>query len=491
MKTKIFYLIYGTICLAMSLFVACSNDSNEWNALVDRTEQSRSTTLEATITLSEVGMLDAALIEAVGEEDKYNVTKLTLSGPVNSNDIETLHQLINLEELDAKGMTWTWDEEPYNFMVRIWEGGSVDSVNEWLNDDKRISNYMFAGFKRLKKISLPNFATEIGYMAMGGCTALEEIELPEDLTSITYEAFGRTGIKELTIPSNVTYVSDGFCNYCNDLNAIYWDSSVNIPGCYDVENALVYVNNDEVIVSPSWKNVIRNGEAESIEIRAKDPWSGEDPYSFKAPKSFVAKNISYTRFFNNWTSFGGNGGWETIVLPFVPDSIYHETKGQIAPFNSGVETAKPFWLRSLTATGFVDVTAISANVPYIIAMPNNDRYHEEYRLNGWVTFVGTNVTIGQAVQNPVAVEGPDFSLQPTYEPVKQSNSIYSLNVRNGFGYENGSIFVRGGGDVRAFEAYAVIGGRSVKSLVEMDCSSDNTRTANETNKTGVPQIGDM
>lgn len=176
MKTNLFYLIYGMACFVMSLFVSCSNDSNEWDTLVDRTEQSRATTLEVTITLSEVGTLETALIDAVGEENKYNVTKLTLSGQVNSNDIETLHQLNDLEELDVKGITWAYDEEPYNFQVRIWDGGSLDSVNEWLYDDKRISNYMFAGFKRLKKISLPDFATEIGYMAMGACTALEEIE---------------------------------------------------------------------------------------------------------------------------------------------------------------------------------------------------------------------------------------------------------------------------------------------------------------------------
>ena len=124
-------------------------------------------------------------------------------------------------------------------------------------------------------------------------------------------------------------------------------------------------------------------------------------------------------------------------------------------------------------------------------MPNNDRYHEETRLNGWVTFVGSNVTIEASSEQPSAVDGPDFSLQPTYEPIEMSNSIYSLNVRDGFGYDQGSIFIRGGGDVRAFEAYAVVGGRSVKSLIDMDCSSDNTRSVTIPNNTGIPQIGDM
>ena len=60
------------------------------------------------------------------------------------------------------------------------------------------------------------------------------------------------------------------------------------------------------------------------------------------------------------------------------------------------------------------------HVPYIIAMPNHDRYFEEYRLNGWVTFEGENVEISSETLKPDAVSGSSFMLQPTYEPVKQS-----------------------------------------------------------------------
>ncbi len=491
MKQFIKNIIWGMTCLVMGILTACSNGNEEIDSLSVRTELSRTAELEANIALEEVGTLDAALVAAVGEENKYKVTKLTLSGEVNVDDIETLHKLAYLEYLDVSEITWSYTEgnNEYSFQANLW-GDRFDNCTGNLWDDMGISNYMFAGFIYLKEIKLPKTATSIGYFSLGGCMALESVEIPSSVNSIYNEGLARTGIKELTIPASVINVDADFCRYCIKLRAIYWESEAKVPSCYEQENVLIYVPNADVIVAPSWKNVILDGVAESIELSAKTNWE-DDLYAFACTKSFTAKKISYKRWFNLWTSMGSNGGWETIVLPFAPDSIYHESKGEIAPFNSGKTGAKSFWLRSLTSTGFTDVTAIEADIPYIIAMPNNDRYHEETRLSGWVTFVGSNVTIEASSEQPSAVDGPDFSLQPTYEPIEMSNSIYSLNVRDGFGYDQGSIFIRGGGDVRAFEAYAVVGGRSVKSLIDMDCSSDNTRSVTIPNNTGIPQIGDM
>lgn len=180
-----------------------------------------------------------------------------------------------------------------------------------------------------------------------------------------------------------------------------------------------YVSSSETIVSPLLKNVIVEGVAEHFVIKANEPWV-EDSYVFTVPKPFTAKKISYTRYFNNGTGHGSSSGWETIVLPFSPVSFTHETKGTLAPFYSEVEGANPFWLRKLTDAGFEDVTTMEPHVPYIIAMPNHDRYFEEYRLNGWVTFEGENVEISSETLKPDAVSGSSFMLQPTYEPVKQS-----------------------------------------------------------------------
>lgn len=483
----------GMICLMTVVLGACSNNEGELEALVGRVETSRATAVEAEIKGLTAGGLDAALEAAVGAGNKYNVTKLKISGNYNAQDHMTLRKLTSLEDLDMAGVTIVADEENqeanrYKFQTVLW--GNIQNINSVLADNV-IGDYMFAGITSLKKFVLPSSVKEIRAAALHTCSSLESVTLPSSLKIMREWIFVDSHLEAITIPASLEEVNENFIAGGNpELKVVFWESSIGVPACENVENVFLYVPNGDVIVSPIWKNVIRDGVAESIEIKAKDPWN-EDKSSFVAPRAFTAKKISYTRYFNNSTGVEYSQGWETIVLPFVPTSITHESKGVIAPFNSGVEGAKPFWLRSLTADGFVDVTTMAANVPYIISMPNNNRYFDDYRLNGWVTFSGENVNVPAEVAKPEAVSGPDFSLQPTYEPVEQSNSIYSLNVREGGGYNVGSIFVRGGGYVRAFEAYAVVGGRSTRSLIDLDCTSKNTRSVGEPNNTGIPQIGDM
>lgn len=494
MKTINKYIVNGLAFLCLGLLGACSNQGvEELENWVDEAETSRATVIEATISGLTAGGLDAALQTKLGAGNKYNVVKLKISGRFNAEDVETLHKLTSLEELDMADITFVREEDDeanyYEFQAVLWDNDYLENIRESLYENA-IGTYMFAGMTSLKKVVMPNSVKYIWHGAFMNCTSLETVVFPIDVEELSSQVFRNTNFETITIPSSLKVIEESFINDCSRLKAIFWESTAKVPGSNGHENVFLYVPNDDIIVSSTWKNVIANGVAESISIQAKDPWSDDDFYSFVAPRAFTAKKISYTRCFDNWTYIGEASGWETIVLPFVPTSITHETKGTIAPFNSGVSGAKPFWLRSLTTDGFVDVTTMEANVPYIIAMPNTNMYIEEYRLNGWVTFTGENVVISETVSQPKAVKGPEFSLQPTYEFLNESKYIYTLNVRDGFGYTNGSSFVRGGGDVRAFEAYAVLDGRSVSRVIDLDCSSSNTRSTSIPNHTGIPQIGD-
>ena len=86
---------------------------------------------------------------------------------------------------------------------------------------------------------------------------------------------------------------------------------------------------------------------------------------------------------------GGSGkGWETLALPFDVQTVTHSTRGEIIPFaayKSGL-SQKPFWLANFTVSGFKRSSAIQANEPYIIAMPNSSSYNNNYNLAGSVTF---------------------------------------------------------------------------------------------------------
>ena len=381
--------------------------------------------------------------------------------------------------------------------VKVLEGGfsnspSLKSVK--LSDDvKKLGDQVFAWCNLLEEINIPLKLEYIDRYALAG-TAVKDIVIPETVTYIGDEAFANTPIRMLTIPSSVTEVGGSLVNGCQNLVALVWNSSAEIKDMHNVgHRPYLYLANAKTPYGPNWKNVIINGEAESVTL-CEGGWRDDPNRSFYIPIGFKAKKVTFERIFEDWiwTHPGVSSGWQTIVLPFAPSKIEHETKGVIAPFNSEVQGAKPFWLRCLTKDGFKDVTTMSPNVPYIIAMPNHDNYLEEYRLYGKIIFSAENVDIAATSETLTPSEGPDYSLQPTYQWVQAGPQIYALNYNYWIvGYEHGGVFARSTTDVYAFEAYVVPHGRSARSVFEMDTRSSATRDSRTPNKTGIPQIGDM
>lgn len=356
-----------------------------------------------------------------------------------------------------------------------------------------IPNYFFYGCTAMTSITLPSTVTKIDNDAFA-YTGLTAFEVPSTVTQIGAYAFSHSQLHELTIPETVTSVGGYFVNNCENLVAVYWNASIEVPYNNGTKTCFLYLANDQIAYNrDSWKNVIMGGVAESIVLN-EDYVRNRRASKYAVPKRFLAKKISYTRYFDDTTYPGKSSGWQTLTLPFTPTSITHASKGVVAPFNSEVEGAKPFWLRELTAEGFVDVTTIEPNKPYIIAMPYHSDYLDEYRLNGDVTFSADSVYIEVTPDALTASIGPNFELHPCYAKTAKSAGVYSLNADAYVsGYDYGSVFVRSLDDVYTFEAYVTTlgGGRSSRSLFGTDTHSKATRSADQRNTTGIPQIGDM
>jgi hypothetical protein len=144
---------------------------------------------------------------------------------------------------------------------------------------------------------------------------------------------------------------------------------------------------------------------------------------------------------------------ETIALPFNVDKITHERNGELTPIAVDCSD-KPFWLYELGTDSLVAATQIRANVPYLICMPNNDEYGDEYILGGRVTFSAKNVVITTSSGNAVSLGNRTFV--PTYQRVDKSDNVYALNVGEAYGDSPaGSVFVANYREVRPFEAYSV------------------------------------
>lgn len=366
-----------------------------------------------------------------------------------------------------------------------------------LKDFKPFENITTIGEKAFRhnqftSLELPEGLVEIGLQAFWG-NPLTEVTLPSTLTKIRRGAFEDTKISTLTIPESVTSVDGSLINGCNLLTSLFWNTAADLPDASNVnKNCLVYLTNDKVKTN-NWKNIILNGYATSIELVASGYFHySYNSYPFHCPQEFTAKTITYTRDFDLATSIGGNEGWETIVLPFTPTEYAHAEKGVIAPFDSETDTKKHFWLRGLAEDGFVDVTKMEVNKPYIISMPNCDEYVEEYNLDGTITFTAKDVTVAQTPSSLEPVSGKDFSLQPVYSDVEESVSIYTLNTNvNVDGYKYGSVFKRSLAKVQPFEAYAFYQGRSSSSTIGISQNTATGRATIKANMTGIPQKEDM
>ena len=356
---------------------------------------------------------------------------------------------------------------------------------------KSLPSSFLTGCTSLSNITCPTALETIGNSAFSRC-GFTEFTIPSSVTTIGYGAFQNTKLKTLTVPATVTEVGGSLIDGCSNLSALVWNSAAPVEDTWGVSSdCYLFIPNADVVVGPNWKNIVVDGVAEIVEL-CPEGYRTESGVTYSVPIPFKAKKITFSREFNRQTVPGESSGWYTIVLPFTPTKIEHETKGIAAPFNSGVEGAKPFWLRELTAEGFVDKTTIEPNKAYIIAMPNHGDYVDEYCLNGKITFSAENVELAATPETLAPSVGPEYSLQPTYNYVEHGVDIYALNVDYWVdGYHNGSIFVRNTSSVYAFEAYATLAGRSARSVFDMNTASKASRSPYKANKTGIPQIGDM
>lgn len=255
---------------------------------------------------------------------------------------------------------------------------------------------------------------------------------------------------------NLRFMGKNIFHGCIALNVVEWNVKLPLQAnMFDessYNNLLIYAEEGTEFAHP----LIETGSIAFIEGNRTKRLQIQGDKPFYCPRAFEAETVSYQRSFTQATGYGDAAGWETIVLPFDVQSFTHHIKGEIAPF--GGDAKHHFWLSELTGEGFSAATALRANTPYLIAMPNNTEYGTN-TLNGNVTFSATQATIYPTIE-PSEAEGADFKFVPTYETLEPTAEIYALNVKNKFEankvtYKAGSVFVPNKYTVSPFSAYVV------------------------------------
>ena len=238
-----------------------------------------------------------------------------------------------------------------------------------------------------------------------------------------------------------------------ELAAIIWNPEAAFTATVSNPNLLLYVKKAQYAPS-TINNVVVNGTANSITL--VDAASGNN---FYCPQAFTTQSISYTHHYSMMTGIGESRGWETIALPFDVQKVTHSSKGTIVPFTqwSSGDAAKPFWLYELKSNGFVEASSIKAYTPYIISMPNNPQYADQYQLVGNVTFSAENTTV-KVSDNLQQPKYNDRTFVPSFQVQPSSLGYYALNVSNDYftnnsGMTDGSRFVLNMRKILPFEAY--------------------------------------
>jgi len=371
---------------------------------------------------------------------------------------------------------------------------------------KSIGEEAFNNCTRLKSVLIPNSVISIGSYAFANCTKMESVlmsdnvesfdkglfhnckqlvsvNMPSKLSSIGESCFENCeNLISISIPDSVISIGKRALYNCRKLSAIVWDVDFpinrNIIDYNWSTNLIIYVKNEDYAPSNT-KNLIVNGIAKKITLTDKGGVN-----NFYCPREFTAEQISYTHNYRMKSGLDGKAqGWETIALPFTVAEITHESKGKLLPFAiwNNTSDAKPFWLCKLSSNGFTHATSIEANTPYIICMPNNSDYADDYNLTGEVTFSATNAKVSVS-SSVITVRSNDKMFIPTFFAQEKATTVYALNVSNNFhselgGYTEGSAFVSFLREVSPFEAYMTASGSNAKRAfaIELNEATDIDR----------------
>ena len=366
----------------------------------------------------------------------------------------------------------------------------------------------FQNCDTLRWDGLPENLASVGRYAFSG-TTFADLTLPASLASVTQSAFSHCVFNNLTIPSTVTsigqYAFDGAevkgvlditpaaslrmetntfqCSGGNNdeegryynyhLQNVNWNSTTRFPKDQFCEIDNLYLPaGGSVSTEDGIDYIFYDGVTDLVTVAPNT----SDNRAYRITKAMTAREVTYTRYFGQRSGYGEAAGWQTIVLPFQPTEITH-TRGYgetaetvtLAPFGSDALAGGdvlPFWLYELASDGtYQPATVIEANKPYLICMPNNDRYPTENNISGDVRFAAVDETSGITLQptegSLVTAPGTSFDLVPTYEWIDQNETAYALNEDNyyygddGVNYEPGSVFVRNNSDIEPFRAYLV------------------------------------
>ena len=144
-------------------------------------DESMAAAMERTIRLKEAGTLS----KFISNEEKYNISKLTISGDLNGNDIILIRDMASandgqLSTLDLRDANIVEGGEPYYWTYTT----KANTLGEWI-------------FLQ--------------------CSKLQSVIVPSSVTTIANSAFNGSGLATFTLPKTVTTLGNSVFSGCRQL----------------------------------------------------------------------------------------------------------------------------------------------------------------------------------------------------------------------------------------------------------------------------------
>lgn len=225
------------------------------------------------VTLTKAGELSKHITTA----EKYKLTSLTVSGPINGTDVLFLREMAgrDVDGMSTDGQLATLDLSDANIVAgganyyKVKRGLSTKYYNN--AEDDVVGYYMFANCGNLTSVKLPKTAKKIELYAFNNCKALKECTLPEQLTEVGSYAFTSTALTEINFPSTLNHLNDKSFNKCSNLKTIRFTSS-KVPD-FDNEPFADCPNIEKVFVP---KSLVEDYE-EQLDVPEEVEFVGEEP----------------------------------------------------------------------------------------------------------------------------------------------------------------------------------------------------------------------
>ena len=401
-------------------------------------------------------MADAALVVVFEAIPTFALTiKSSAFGSVKFGDaiIANRTETFSVREGTSATMTFTPDDNGRLHSITL---NGTDITKELVNGQYTISNI------RSDQSVEAEFVEDITKVTDAGI-AYTVTSYDEQTVVVAAGNYGNV----LTVPASFTAkektwtvvgIDEDALKDNTALAAIVWNPEVAFTAAVSNPNLLLYVK-DAQYAPATIQNVVVNNQAENIVL--VEAASGND---FYCPQAFTAKRISYEHNYSMISGYKTCQGWETLVLPFDVTMMINAKGQELTPYSNWQygNSLRPFWLYEMTTQGWKAGSAIKANTPYIISMPNNEMYDVSFNQTGNIQFIGTNVEVKASTEMKTGQHG-NKRLVANYQTQEPNADIYALNVSNEWSQNTaieveGSTFIRSLRSVHPFEAYLTVEG---------------------------------